>query len=196
MNLHSFIIFSIVISFTPGPNNILCMTFGREYGYKTALKYIAGVATGFFTLFIATVYFNELLFSFFPQLNNIMKYAGALFLLYLTYLVIYSDNNFNTEVKKFASFPAGFIFQFINPKGLLAALTVSSNFLLKNNYEWNVFLITGLFLAAMAFSATSTWALGGSIIRKFLEKYSQQFNFIMGLMLIYSALTILGVKWS
>lgn len=196
MNIYSFLSFAFIISFTPGPNNILCMTFGRQYGYKKALKYILGVAGGFFTLFIITLIFNKLLLDLFPQIELVMKYFGAIFLVYLSYAIIYSSNDHSENIEKYASFKAGFFIQFINPKGLLAALTITSNFLLKNYSQWSIYLLTGVFLSAMAFSATSTWAAAGTFIQKFLNKFSQQFNFTMGLLLIYCALTILGVKWS
>ncbi len=83
--------------------------------------------------------------------------------------------------------------QFANPKVILYGITVISNFIIPY-YKSNLSLIFfSIFLASLAFISTSCWALFGVFLEKFLVKYRKPFNIVMGLLLIYSAVSMLGI---
>ncbi len=210
-NLGAFLSYVFVVTFTPGPNNIMAMANASKFGYKGILKFILGVCTGFFIIMILCSYFNLLLFNLMPKVKTFMGILGAGFMLYLAVKIMKSKEAVDEENEekditddsktsednksrnKLNSFVTGVAMQFVNPKGILFGITVISNFIIPY-YKSNISLIFfSFFLTLVGFSATSCWALFGSLFNKFLSKYRKQFNIVMGLLLIYSALSISGI---
>ncbi len=58
-----FLSYVFVVTFTPGPNNIMSMVNASQYGYKKTLNFIFGVLTGFILIMILSSYFNLFLFK-------------------------------------------------------------------------------------------------------------------------------------
>src|SRR6056297_2508973 len=81
----AFLSYVIVVSFTPGPNNILSMVNASRDGFKKTLRFLLGIFTGFFTLLLLSSYFNLVLFSLMPKIKLLMSIVGAS---YMTYLAI------------------------------------------------------------------------------------------------------------
>ncbi|SKC89745.1 LysE family transporter [Maledivibacter halophilus] len=199
-NLGAFLSYVFVVSFTPGPNNIMSMANASKVGYKKTLDFILGVCTGFFIIILLSGYFNLLLFNLIPKVKIFMGILGAGYMTYLAFKIINSkektDNNNEEEItdeNNLNSFLNGILMQFVNPKAILFGITVVSNFIIPY-YKSNVAIILfSIFLAFVGFLSTSCWALFGSLFNKFLSKYRRQFNMTMGLFLIYSAFSISGV---
>lgn len=209
-NLGAFLSYVFAVSFTPGPNNIMSMANASRYGYKKTLKFISGVFTGFFLIMILSSYFNLFLFNAMPKIKMFMSILGAMYMLYLAIKIIKSEDEIDVESSEemaedngtnkstatqrdLSTFTIGMTMQFVNPKGILYGITVASNFIIPY-YRSNIIIILfSIFLAFVAFLSTSSWALFGSLFNRFLSKYRRQFNIIMGLLLIYSAISISGI---
>lgn len=209
-NLTAFLSYVFAVTFTPGPNNIMAMANASKFGYKKTLEFISGVFMGFVIIMILSSYFNLLLFNIIPKIKIFMGILGAGYMIYLAKKIMENkdsdddkeneeiseekkDPKDNEGVKKLNLFFTGIIMQFVNPKAILYGITVVSNFIIPY-YKSNVVLILfSIFLGTVAFISTSCWALFGSLFNKFLSKYRKQFNVVMGLLLIYSALSISGV---
>ncbi|WP_432664318.1 LysE family transporter [Wukongibacter baidiensis] len=209
-NLGAFLSYVFVVTFTPGPNNIMSISNASRFGYKKTLKFISGVSTGFFIIMLLCSYFNLLLFNVIPRIKIFMGILGSVYMIYLAIKVMkikedindfcdedVADENKDNEPSKgrkdLNSFFTGMTMQFVNPKVILYGITVISNFVIPY-YQSNITLVFfSVFLAFVAFIATSCWAIFGSLFKKFLSKYRKQFNIAMGLLLIYSALSISGI---
>ncbi|MCK1993787.1 LysE family transporter [Peribacillus muralis] len=192
MPLVSFLLFVFVTSFTPGPNNIMAMLFANKYGFKRTLKFCFGVGAGFFLIMILSSYFNLLLKNFIPKIELIMTILAALYMLYLASKIIKSKNNEkDDDGDKNNRFLSGMLLQFINPKGILYGITAVSTFIIPYYTSNTSLLFFSLFLAFIGFLSTMSWSMFGSLFQRFLTKYSRQFNIIMALLLVYSAISIL-----
>lgn len=204
-NLSAFLSYAFVVSFTPGPNNIISLASATKYGFRKTLRFILGVFIGFFMIMLLCSYFNLLLFNIMPKVKIFMGLLGAVYMTYLAIKIIKSrEQNSNSNTDKTTSksnvdgndinsFFTGVTMQFINPKVILYGITVISNFIIPY-YNSNISLVLfSFFLALVGFMATSCWALFGSLFNRFLSKYRKQFNIIMGLLLLYSALSISGI---
>ena len=210
-NFSAFLSYVFAVSFTPGPNNIMCMANASKYGYKKTLKLILGVSTGFFIIMLLCSYFNLILFKLMPKIEMFMGILGAGYMIYLATKIMRSKEKVDKQndieelsdegmeqisIKdrnKLSSFFTGITMQFVNPKAILYGITVISNFIIPF-YKSNISLILfSFFLALVAFMSTSSWALFGSLFNKFLSKYERPFNIVMGLLLFYSALSISGI---
>ncbi|GGB63286.1 LysE family transporter [Fictibacillus barbaricus] len=188
----SFLLYVIVTSFTPGPNNIMAMVFANKYGLKKTIRFCLGVGAGFFVIMVLSSYFNLLLKNYIPKVESIMSILGAIYMVYLAVKIIASkekgdDSNGN---KKYG-FVTGMLLQFINPKGILYGITAISTFILPYYTSNLSLLLFSILLAFVGFMSTICWSLFGAIFSRFLSKYRSPFNAIMALLLVYSAVTIL-----
>lgn len=192
MDWMAFLSLVVIASWTPGPNNMLSMANANKVGYKKTAPFCLGVTTGVSILFFLIVYFNYWLYEFIPKIKIVMGIIGALYMLYLTYLILKSksSNKSNDAEYKIVSFKHGILMQFVNPKVILFSITVSANFIVPNFSSWYSYILVSVILGIIAFFATSTWALMGSILSKLFSKYEKIFNVIMAVLLVYSALSI------
>lgn len=191
MSVVSFLLYVFVTSFTPGPNNIMAMLFANKYGFKKTLRFCFGVGTGFFIIMLLASYFNLLLHNFIPKIELPMMILGAGYMLYLAIKIITSKNSAkDDDAGKYNSFLAGMLLQFVNPKGVLYGITVMGTFILPYHNSTISLLLFSLFLGVVGFMSTSSWSLFGSMFQSFLSKYRNQFNVVMALLLVYSAVSI------
>jgi len=185
------LMFAIVSSFTPGPNNIISMTHARKYGYQAALKFIGGVAAGCFAIMLLSGYFNFALYQWIPRVKFALDLLGGLYLLYLAVKIIRSKPQQNEDpAGTMNTFWFGLFFQFINPKVILYGFTAISSFVMPVTNSRLQLVMYSLLLTVVGVSANLTWALGGRLFQRFLERHERAFNVVMGLLLIYSAVSI------
>ena len=129
-----------------------------------------------------------------PKIEHFIGIFGAVYMIYLAYKVTF-DTKIGTDSTKKATntYLAGLTMQFFNPKVILYGITVIATFITPY-YKSNFALIFfSLFLAFIGFVATLCWALFGALFQNFLTKYNKQFNIVMGLLLIYCAISISGL---
>jgi cysteine/O-acetylserine efflux protein len=190
--LLSFLLFVLVTSFTPGPNNIMAMAFANKYGLKKTIKFCLGVGVGFFAITFMSVFFNLLLTNLMPMIEFPLTIFGVGYMLYLAYKILTSkdsDNRNDGSNKNF--FLIGTLLQFINPKGILFGITVVATFILPYYTSYFTYFGFSLFLGIVGLMSTFSWSLFGSIFQRLLLQYRQQFNIIMAVLLVYSAISIL-----
>ena len=192
--LFAFISYVIIVSFTPGPNNLLSMSFAATLGFRKALKYMSGVFVGFSTIFLCASYFNIFLEETLPAVSPFLKAIGSVYVLFLAYKIITTRMDAeNPSLGKLCSFYAGVAMQFLNVKGILYALTVTSSFIIPYSKSFPLILVSAISLALVAVSANVVWALGGSAFQKLLSKYQGLFKASMCILLIYVALAMIGI---
>ncbi|CAH0260904.1 Cysteine/O-acetylserine efflux protein [Peribacillus sp. Bi96] len=193
MPLFTFLLYVFVTSFTPGPNNIMAMLFANKYGFKKTLKFCLGVGAGFFVIMLLSSYFNLLLKNFIPKIEFFMTILAAIYMLYLATKIIMSSKNKDKgeDGDKNNRFLSGMLLQFVNPKGILYGITAVSTFIIPYHTSNISLLCFSIFLAFVGFLSTMSWSVFGSLFQRFLKKYRSQFNIIMALLLVYSAISIL-----
>ena len=188
----SIALFWYVAAFTPGPNNVVASYSGFNFGITKTIPLILGVTLGFTSLiFFLTIGLINV-FKIFPILQNILKYLGTLFLLYLAYKISFSKSSKEEEKKNPVTFFDTYFFQFLNPKGVLFGIIIVSTYLeLGENYLSYAIQIV---LLAFIFSSTSItlWTFIGKFLRKFAtnDKFINYFNYAMSLLLLLSIVTI------
>ena len=184
--LFSLILFCLVTSCTPGPNNILASYSGFNFGIKKTLPLMSGVAFGY-TLMLTFVNFGLIvIFKNYPIIQQIIKVIGSIFLIYLAYKISFSTGNSNILQKNPVKFFDTFLFQFINPKAIIVATIMVSTFVdSNNNYIRESFWVIGVNFMFAWFSITF-WTLLGKFLRKFAtnDKFIKIFNYVMSFLLI------------
>lgn len=201
-NWSAFLLYIFVMSFTPGPNIIISMANASKYGFKKSLQFSAGVFVGFFVLMTLSSYFNLVFFSVLPKIQPVMQIGGTFFMFYLAYQImttkeepedLKAEERTNDFSGKQDLFFTAIAFQFINPKGVLYAITVVSNFIIPHYQSHLAFFLFAILVSLTNFVSTATWASFGVLFNRFLSQYQKPFNILMGLFLIYSAISMLDL---
>jgi cysteine/O-acetylserine efflux protein len=199
MNLIDFgalIPFVLIATFTPGPNNLSCAVMGINYGIKKTIPYLLGIVTGFFLLLLFCGFFSHLLFTAIPSIEPIMRWIGAIYILYLAYSTFKTNFSFQEKSnQKVWGFYKGVLLQFLNPKGIIYGLTLYSTLLNPLIGKPLYIFSFSLGLTIPAFFAISTWASSGAMISQYLHqvKFRIILNSILALLLVYTAAKITGI---
>ena len=189
--LISICLFFFVAAFTPGPNNIVASYSGFNFGVIKTVPHILGVTLGFTALIISLIVGLINVFKLYPLIQEVLKYLGTLFLLYLAFKISFSNSNNNSSSENPVKFIETFFFQFLNPKGVIVGIIIVSTYIHLDenyiNYSFQVIIL------ALLFSITSitSWTLVGKFLRKFAtnEKFIKYFNYAMSLLLLLSIVT-------
>jgi len=187
----SICLFWFVTAFTPGPNNIVASYSGFNFGIKKTIPHILGVTLGFTALIISLIIGLINIFKVYPNIQEVLKYLGTLFLLYLAFKISFSSSDNSSNSENPVKFIETFLFQFLNPKGVIVGIIVVSTYIQVDenyvNYSLQVIIL------ALLFSITSitSWTLVGRFLRKFAtnEKFIKYFNYVMSVLLILSIFT-------
>jgi threonine/homoserine/homoserine lactone efflux protein len=132
------------------------------------------------------------IFKLYPLIQEILKYLGTLFLIYLAYKISFSRSiNGENKNKNPVKFLETFIFQFLNPKGVIASVIVVSTYI--DSGENFISYTTQIIILAFIVSVTSItlWTLMGKFLRKFAtnQKFINYFNYVMSLLLLLSIIS-------
>lgn len=186
----------LISSFTPGPSNISSASLAILHGYKNTLRYLAGLTAGVFLLMFLSGLLSTTIVKIFPSFEPIMRYAGAIYILYLAFEMLKATYTFTEQDSKPLGFVHGFLLQILNPKLLVYAFTLFSAFLATITRNLTLLLIVAAFLAIVAFCAASTWALFGTAIKNYLQhpRLKMAVNIVLSLSLVYTAISLTGIK--
>jgi cysteine/O-acetylserine efflux protein len=193
MNLVAFLSFIFITTYTPGPNNITCASFGMHLGYKQTFKFLMGIVAGFFTVLWICVLLSSVILELAPFINTYLKYVGAAYILWLAYHTLKASYTSSSEIKELATFSRGFLLQLVNPKGIFYGITIFTTFLYGQDKGIIAHAPWIFVLAAVCFSSVSVWTLFGNFIQKYMqnELLKKAINIILSLALVYTALQIL-----
>ena len=191
--------FAFVMVITPGPNNILLLSSGLNFGYKKSLPSIFGVMLGFPIMVIIVGLGIGIIFKNYPYVYYIMKIIGIIYLFYIAYQIATSNDEIKSssvKEKKPFTFIQIVIFQWLNPKAWVMAITSTTLYVTNNNHSIiQVFIIAFIFLL-MGIISTNSWTLGGVFLQNILKikLHIKIFNIFMAVLIIVSVLPILFSK--
>ena len=182
----SLCLFMFVTSCSPGPNNIVASYSGFNFGLLKTIPHMCGVIFGFTTLVTIMNFGLVNIFQKYPIIQEILKYTGTLFLIYLAYKISFSKTSSDTEKKNPVKFIETFFFQFINPKSVIVSVIMVSTYVDRgNDFLFYSFWVIGVaFLFAII--SINFWTLVGKFLRRFAtnEKFIKRFNYVMSLLLL------------
>lgn len=190
----SILIFAISSTVTPGPNNIMILTSGLNYGVKKSIPHLLGISFGFPVMIIVIGFGFSIIFERYPVFNEVIKILGVVYLLYLAWLIA-SSSPVSLEGKR--SKPLNFfqaaLFQWVNPKAWVVATgAVSAYTSVSSDILAQVIFIALAFLI-VAIPSLSVWLIFGVGIKKYLKsaRHQKLFNLSMALLLIGSIIPVL-----
>ena len=177
---------SLSLGFTPGPNNAVAAYSGFNFGIRKTLPLILGVGFGYTTLIILINFVLISAFKNYPIIQEIIRVLGTIFLIYLAYKISFSKITSDGRTENPVKFLDKFIFQFINPKGVMAGVTLSSNFVEQGENYLNHSIWVIVVCSVTAFLSITSWTFLGKFLRKFAtnNNFIKRFNYAMSLLLI------------
>ena len=191
------LILCIVQSGTPGPNNIMLTASGKNFGYIKSIPHMLGVVLGFLSLIIVFGLGLTVIFSKYPIIQFVLRIVGSIYLLYLSYRIYSSVNTEDLSKSKPITFMESSLFQYVNPKGVMMAITTISIYTDHINFKFISSFNEGMVYILIAFTisniiAVITWTSVGVFIGQFIKSARgiKIFNALMAFLLVLTIIWI------
>ena len=191
--------FAFVTSITPGPNNIMLLASGANFGFRRTIPHMLGIGLGMVLLLSCVIAGLGEVFTRFPFLQLALKVAGALYLTWLAWKIAFAPvGEIGANVQERAQpmrWWQAVAFQFVNPKAWMMAIGAVSSFTLAGEH----YIASGLWLmlvfALVNIPSVSVWAGFGVVIRRWLSNPVRQryFNWGMGFLTVATVFMIVKV---
>ena len=180
--------FALVSSITPGPNNMMLMASGANFGLRRTVPHALGVGIGFTVMIILVGVGLMGLFNLFPLLNSVLKVVSVVYLLWLAWKIANAaapDTASGVRGKPM-TFVLAVLFQWVNPKAWSMALTAIALYAPDRNL--GAVLLVALVFGLINLPSTSLWAVMGQVLRGWLSSPARlrAFNWTMAAMLVGS----------
>jgi threonine/homoserine/homoserine lactone efflux protein len=188
------VLFGAAMCLTPGPNVVMVTASAANFGFRRAIPHMLGVTLGFAFIIVAVGLGLAGVLHDHPRLQIALKYAGALYLLYLAWRIARAGaiGGDSPRVKPI-SFAEAALFQLANPKGWATALgAVAAYTSVGGDALLQAFVIATV-LAGWCLASVVIWAGFGVGIGRFLENPAARtaFNWSMAGLLVISLVPVL-----
>lgn len=217
MSLLSLLLYCVVVTFTPGPTNIVILSIAQGEGTRRALMFSAGAAVAFALMLAASAALNSLLAELLPPARPVLQLVGGAYMLYLAWKVygmnvgpdvgqdvadapagdtgcgMVSDGGPAPRSDR-ALFVTGFLMQFVNPKVVMFTLTVMPSFVALAQGSRGGVAAGVAAVSVIGWAAFAAWVGFGALLRRFLSAYRRVVNVLMALFLVYCAVAMSGVQ--
>jgi threonine/homoserine/homoserine lactone efflux protein len=179
--------FTVVMVGTPGPNNLMLMSAGANFGFRRSIPHILGIVVGCQVLLWAIALGLGQLLEAYPPAAVLLKACGGMFLLYMAYQLARPRKSklvVEQEIKPLTFLQAA-LFQWVNPKAWLMFVTVISTFSDREHFFVSVAIIAVLFFF-LGLPLISAWNIGGVALKGWLHHGQRlmRFNQAMAALLL------------
>lgn len=184
--------FALASCGTPGPNNMLLTNSATRFGYRPTLKLLLGIMFGLQLLMLISALGLGQLFLLWPSLQWALKIVGSSYLLWLAWKIGSAQPQAADEATKSMGWHQGALFQFLNPKAWLMAVSAISGFTLAGEQYWPSALSVLVIFLFLGLVTGHLWAFFGLNLRRWLHssKDWRRFNHFMALLTAASVLMI------
>ena len=181
--------FTIVSACTPGPNNLMVLTSGTNFGIARTLPHIFGIAFGFPVMILAVGFGFTYVFDTWPVVHTILKYATFVYLLWLAWQIASAGRpDTDLEEAKPATFLQAAAFQWVNPKAWAMGIAALALFTTASGNRIVEVGVIALLFGLICIPNGLAWAGFGRMIAGFLEddRHRLWFNVAMAVLLVVS----------
>lgn len=183
--------FSLVMSISPGPVNMVILSSGASYGIRKTFPFVSGATIGFtlLLLFLGLGFYKVI--EVYPSILKYLAIAGSLFIVYMGYLIASSKSELDIKKQNQPTFIQGFLLQWLNPKAWIACVAGASLF--SASHSNKMFLTFSLVYFLVCYLSLFSWSLLGNQATVLLNSESRLkiFNQLMGGLLIATACFLL-----
>lgn len=184
--------FALATVITPGPNNLMLMASGANFGFRRTVPHMLGITLGFPCMIVLVGLGVMRLFDVWPPAYVILKVLSVLYLLYLAWKIA---NAAPPKEAQAGGRPLSFLqsaaFQWVNPKAWSMALSAITLYAASRDLA-AVMWVAGVYVMASVVSTTS-WTVLGQQMRRFLNSPTRLrvFNRVMAALLVATLILVL-----
>lgn len=185
-------VFSLITSLTPGPNNLMLMASGANFGFRRTVPHMLGITLGFMAMLLLVGLGLIQVFDAFPVIYTVLKIASVGYLLFLAYKIATA-----APIARAGSdgSPLSFLqaagFQWVNPKAWAFGLSIITIYVPVAGFA--PLLLAAVVVAVMAFPSVTLWTVMGGQMARFLtnSRRLRIFNVTMAMALLGSLIPVL-----
>ena len=185
--------FALVTVITPGPNNLMLMASGANFGFYRTVPHMLGIGLGFPGMVFLVGIGVMQVFDLWPPSYVILKVLSVAYLLYLAWKIAHATAPKGAGAEgRPLTFLQSAAFQWVNPKAWSMALSAITLYATGRDLA-AVLWVAGTYVAVSAVSTTS-WTVLGQQMRRFLNSPARlrAFNWVMAALLVA---TLIPVLW-
>ncbi|MBU2980686.1 LysE family translocator [Lentibacter algarum] len=190
--LYGLVAFAFVSSATPGPNNMMLMVSGTNFGFRRTVPHMFGIGLGFaFMIFLVGIGLIQV-FDMWPVSHTILKVVSVMYMLWLAWKIANAAPPEKSEIEGTPmTFFQAAAFQWVNPKAWTMALTAIAIYA-PDRSAWAIFLVALVF-GLVNFPSVSIWTVLGQELRRLLKSTAslRAFNWTMAALLVLSLYPVL-----
>jgi threonine/homoserine/homoserine lactone efflux protein len=189
----AFIVFAFVAAVTPGPNNVMVIASGVNFGFLRSVPHMLGIAFGVAVMTAAVGTGLGGLIRANPVIYEVLRWIGATYLLYLAWGIARSGAPKTGVVDRPLSFLGAAAFQWVNPKAWVMVLGAVTAYVPREGYFQNVLVVAAVF-GLVVVPSVGVWAGFGTALRRYLgsPRRVRAFNIAMASLLVLSLYPIMA----
>src|SRR6056297_131312 len=187
--------FAFVTVITPGPNNLMLMASGTNFGFVRTIPHMLGIGLGFPLMVFCVGMGVMRVFDIWPLSYTLLKAVSVAYLLFLAWKIA------NAAPPRAAEGPAegkpltflqSAAFQWVNPKAWSMALSAIT--LYAAGRDLLAVLWVGAVYVGVSAISTTSWTVLGQQLRRLLKHPARLrvFNWVMAVLLVA---TLVPVLW-
>lgn len=191
--LAALVVFAFVTSITPGPNNLMLLASGANFGLRRTVPHLLGVSGGFAAMIVPVGLGIMALFDAWPPLYTVLRAASVAYLLWLAWKIATAAPP--PEGAEAGGRPLTFVqaalFQWVNPKAWAMALGSVAAYAPDRSLA--AVLIVAVVFGTVNLPSVGVWAAAGTALRRALAnpRTLRAFNITMALLLVASLWPVL-----
>lgn len=186
------LLFAFSTSISPGPNNMMLLASGVNYGFSRTVPHLLGIEFGFSSLILVVGLGLGVLLVRFPELYLVLKILGGGYLLWIAGRIAMTrkmgeaKSGEGTDSRPLRFHQAA-LFQFVNPKAWVMSVGATAAYVAPQAYIRDTFFVVSAFLA-VGFLCASVWVSFGTVLRGWLSdpRRLKWFNIAMAMLLVAS----------
>ena len=188
------VVFAAVSSGTPGPNNMMLLASGVNFGIRATLPHMFGICIGFTVMLVVVGSGLGVALLAMPVLHAVLRVLCAFYMLYLAFALARSGGLggvSQAQARPMTFFEAA-LFQWVNPKAWAMGLTAMTVYTVPDPFWFSIFVVAGVF-GVINLPCIAVWAGFGVALRGFLADplRLRLFNMAMAALLLLSTLPLL-----
>lgn len=190
--LLAYVLFCFATAGTPGPNNMMLLASGANFGFRRTVLHILGISCGLGVMVLAMGFGLGGVFRAYPVLHEALRWIGAAYMLWLAWKIGTSTKISDKDLGKPMTFLQAAAFQWVNPKAWAMALGAVTTYAPEGGGWTIVPLLAGTFMLVGA-PCSAAWAGFGQGLRPFLDRPAvlRTFNITMAVLLVASLYPLL-----
>jgi len=182
-----------VMFVTPGPNNAMLTASGVKFGFKKTLPHLLGIPFGHVVQIILVCFGLGSIFQRYPIIQFYLRWICFFYLIYLGWKIVGSLSNNEKKSGRPLKFYEAALFQFINPKAWIVAVTAATAFFPNGENLITATLFVAITAPFVCFPSICIWAGFGASIKTVIKnsKVKKIIEYLLAVLLLVTAIIII-----